>query len=134
MNIFEKLTKSFLDASRGQESFKFVMWFWGGFFYVLGFYVFDDINKKIKNSFVLTPLLIFLAIYFVWHIYVTIKCAPKTPKLSRDDQKIENLKKPSLAKSLLRKLFLQEPINKMNPRNLIIILDLYFFLHFMSLI
>ncbi|NBX53297.1 MAG: hypothetical protein EBT63_06600 [Proteobacteria bacterium] len=134
MNILQKFTKSFLDASQGQESFGFVMWFWGGFFYLLGFFIFDDIDKKLKNSFFLTPVLILLASYFVWHIYVAIKCAPKNPKLSKEEQKIVELKKPSLANSLLRKLFLQEPVNKINPRNLIIILDLYFFLHFMSLI
>lgn len=104
------------------------------FFYLLGFFIFDDIDKKLKNSFFLTPVLILLASYFVWHIYVAIKCAPKNPKLSKEEQKIVELKKPSLANSLLRKLFLQEPVNKINPRNLIIILDLYFFLHFMSLI
>ena len=75
-----------------------------------------------------------LIIYFVWHIYVAIKCAPKKPKLSNEEKEQLKIQNGGMSKKIFKKLFLQESITEVNYRNILIALDIYFILSFYSFI
>lgn len=135
MKIFlNKIKASFINSTNGLESFAVVTWGWGAFFYFLSFSVFDNLLKKINIKIFDRILAISLIIYFVWHIYVAIKCAPKKPKLTKEEKEQLRIQKGGSSKIFFKKLFLQESITEMNSRNILIALDIYFILSFYSFI
>jgi hypothetical protein len=133
-NFLDKIKISFINSTKGLESFSIVTWGWGVFFYFLAYYFFDKLLIKINAKMLDRATAILVIIYFIWHIYATIKCAPKVPKLSKEEKEQLKIQNGGSSKAILRKLFLQEPITKMNPRNILIVIDLYFILHFYSYI
>ncbi len=72
-----------------------------------------------------------ISAYFIWHIFIIIKCRPKKELLS--DEQIENLKKDR-NKRIIRKLLLKEPITKWNPAAVCIAIDLYVIVHFLEVL
>ena len=133
-NFLNKIKNSFINSTKGLESFKVVTWGWGVFFYFLSFSIFNKLLIKINIKIFDRILAISLIIYFIWHIYVSIRCAPKTPKLTKEEKEQLRIKNGGASKIFLKKLFLQESITEMNSRNILIALDLYFILSFYSFI
>ena len=135
MKIFLNIIKiSFINSTKGLESFAVVAWGWGMFFYFLSFFVFNNLLIKINIKMFDLILEVALIIYFVWHIYVVIKCAPKKPKLSNEEKEQLKIQNGGMSKKIFKKLFLQESITEVNYRNILIALDIYFILSFYSFI
>ena len=131
-NFLNKAKISFVNSSKGLENFSIIAWGWGACSYIATYFVFNNLIRAIDIKFFDILLSIFLIIYFIWHIFIAIKCFPKTPKLSREEKEKLKLQQGGTTKILLRKLFLQESITKMNPRNVLIAIDLFIILHFYS--
>lgn len=131
---FKQITQSLILASKGEEKFNIIKWYWGFLSYIFCFFVIEKIIKIISLK-IIAAIIAYLVIgYYVWHIYVSIKCAPKIPKLTKEEKEIKRLKEGGFGKKLTRKLLLQESFSKLNPRNLLISVDLFMILHFISLI
>ena len=130
---FKQITQSLILASKGEEKFNIIKWYWGFLSYIFCFFVIEKIIKIISLK-IIAAIIAYLVIgYYVWHIYVSIKCAPKIPKLTKEEKEIKRLKEGGFGKKLTRKLLLQESFSKLNPRNLLISVDLFMILHFISL-
>lgn len=133
-NFLNKIKHSFIESTKGRESFSVVTWMWGGLFYFITIML---IEPRISSSYVgffgrfLSSLIV---LYALWHFYVSIKCAPKKLALSKEEKKLEKMKQTSFFSSISKKFFLQEPITKINPRNILVLLDLYIVIHFAGLI
>jgi len=135
MKIFlNKIKTSFINSSKGLENFSVVSWCWGGLFYLMSYFIFNKLVIAIDSKFIDYSLITLLTIYLVWHIYVSIKCFPKTPKLSKEEKEQLKIQNGGASKAFLRKLFLQEPITKSNSRNIVIAIDIVILLHFYSII
>jgi len=134
MVFLKNLLNQIILNTKGKGNFNKIIWLWGGIFYCLSFSIFFNININSKNIFWSNILVYLLIIYAVWHIYITIINAPKNPILSKDEKELKKLKIGGFQSTFFRKLFLQEPITKMKNRNIIIIIDIFFLLHFISLI
>lgn len=131
---FKQITQSLILASKGEEKFNIIKWYWGFLSYIFCFFVIEKIIKIISLK-IIAAIIAYLVIgYYLWHIYVSIKCAPKIPKLTKEEKEIKRLKEGGFGKKLTRKLLLQESFSKLNPRNLLISVDLFMILHFISLI
>jgi asparagine N-glycosylation enzyme membrane subunit Stt3 len=133
-NFLNKIKISFVNASKGLESFSVVAWGWGGLFYLVSYFIFNKLVIAINSKFFDYSLLILLTIYLVWHIYVAIRCFPKAPKLSKEEKEKLKIQNGGASRAFLRKLFLQEPITKTNSRNILIAIDTLILLHFYALI
>ena len=133
-NFLNKIKISFVNASKGLEGFSVVAWGWGGLFYLVSYFIFNKLVIAINSKFFDYSFLIVLTIYLVWHIYVAIKCFPKTPKLSKEEKEKLKIQKGGASRAFLRKLFLQESITKTNSRNILIAIDTLILLHFYALI
>lgn len=135
MKIFlNKVKISFINSSKGLEDFSIVSWGWGGFFYFFSFFILDKIPRSSNLKFLNNSIAIIVIIYFIWHMYATIKCFPKAPKLTKEEKEQLKIKNGGVTKVFFRKLFLQESITKTNPRSILIVMDLFFILHFYSFI
>lgn len=130
---FTNITQSFALASKGKENFNIVKWYWGFFSYLICFFVIDKILENISWKFLVLAIAYVVIIYYIWHIYITIKCAPKTEKLSKEEKEIKRLKEGGFFRKLTRKLLLQESFSKLNPRNLLVAIDLFMILHFITI-
>lgn len=133
--ILHKIDVSFRAALKGQESIQIVIRWWGIFAYAIFYLGIDTLILKVNSRF-LDLLLSWIGItYFIWHIYVLIKCSPKKPKISAEEKKkIREEKWRNAPRSFMRKLFLQESISKWNPVTICIATDLLFFTNFLGYI
>lgn len=86
-NFLNKIKISFVNSSKGLENFSIITWGWGASSYVASYFIFNKLINLINSKFFDYSLAILLIIYFLWHIYVAIKCYPKTPKLSKEEKK-----------------------------------------------
>lgn len=132
--VLNKIKHSFIESTKGRESFNVVIWMWGGLFYLISFIIIEPKMSYVYNSFFAKTVAIFVIFYALWHFYVSIKCAPKKPVLTKEEKQLEKMKKDSFYSSISKKLFLQEPITKMNPRNILVLLDLYIIIHYIGFI
>lgn len=130
---FTNITQSFILASKGKEKFDIVKWYWGFFSYLICFFIIYGILEKFSWKFIVSVISYGVIIYYIWHIYVTIKCAPKAIKLSKEEKEIKRLKEGGFFRKLTRKLLLQESFSKLNPRNLLVAIDLFMILHFITI-
>ena len=131
-NSLNKIRISFIKSTKGLESFSVIIWYWGALVYFLAYFVFNKVLGKFNLSFFVYPISIFFIIYFIWHIYATIKCAPKRPKLTKEEKEKLKIQHGGASKVFLRKLFLQESITEINSRNILIAIDIFLILHFYS--
>jgi hypothetical protein len=131
-NSLNKIKTSFIKSTKGLESFSVITWYWGAIAYFLAYFIFDNAFRKFNLSFLAYPLSVFFVIYFIWHIYATIKCAPKRPKLTKEEKEILKIQNGGASKAFFRKLFLQESITELNSRNILIAIDIFLILHFYS--
>ena len=133
-NSLNKIKISFINSTKGLENFSVITWYWGALTYFLAYFVFNKLLKKTNLSFLIYSISIFFIIYFIWHIYASIKCSPKRPKLSKEEKEKFKIENGGASKAFLRKLFLQESITELNSRNILIAIDLFLILHFYSYI
>ena len=133
-NFLNKIKISFINSSKGLESFSVIIWGWGTLSYLASYFIFNNLIIAINSKFFDYSLSILLIIYFLWHFYVAIKCYPKTPKLSKEEKEKLKIQMGGTSKIFLRKLFLKEPITKMNSRNMLCAIDIVFILHFYSFV
>jgi hypothetical protein len=131
-NSLNKVKTSFIKSTKGLESFSVITWYWGAIAFFLAYFIFDKVVRKFNQSFFVYPLSVFFIIYFVWHIYATIKCAPKRPKLTKEEKEKLKIQNGGTSKVFFRKLFLQESITELNSRNILVAIDLFLILHFYS--
>ena len=133
--ILHKIDSSFRAASKGQENIQIVIRWWGILAYIFFYFVVNNLILKINIRFSDLILSWIGVIYFIWHIYVLIKCSPKKPKLSDEEKKkLREERLHNLPRSIMRKLFLQESISKWNPVAMCIAVDLLFFTNFLGYI
>ena len=131
-NSLNKIKTSFIKSTKGLESFSVITWYWGAIAYFLAYFIFDKALRKFNLGFLVYPISVFFISYFVWHIYATIKCAPKRPKLTKEEKEILKIQNGGTSKVFFRKLFLQESITEINSRNILIAIDIFLILHFYS--
>lgn len=131
-NSLNKIRASFIKSTKGLESFMVITWYWGAIAFFLAYFIIDTLLRKFNHSFLLYPISFFFIIYFVWHIYATIKCAPKRPKLTKEEKEKLKIQNGGATKVFFRKLFLQESITELNSRNVLIAIDIFLILHFYS--
>lgn len=127
---FKDITQSFILASKGKENFKTIQWYWGVLSYIISYFFIDYMLVNISVKFIVSTIAYFVVSYYIWHIYITIKCAPKSIKLTKEEKEIQRIKEGGFGKKLMKKLLLQESFNKLNPRNLLIAIDIFMILHF----
>ena len=132
-NFINKIKNSFINSSKGQERFSIIIWGWGVISYI-AIVILTKLIRLIDLKFLYISIAFLVIFYLIWHIFVCIKCFPKSPKLSKEEKEQLKLQRGGVSKVFFRKLFLQEPITKMNPRNILIAIDLYFILYFYSFI
>ena len=133
--ILHKIDLSFRACSKGREDIKVVIRWWGLLSYAFFYLIVDSIILKVSYRFIDLTLSWIGAIYFIWHIYVVIKCSPKKPKPTPEEKKkMREERWRKAPRSFVRKLFLQEPISKWNPSAMTIAADLLFFTNFVGYI
>lgn len=130
---FKQITQSLILASKGQENFNIVKWYWGVLSYIICFFLINKILTIISIKIIASIMAYLVVGYYVWHIYASIKCAPKIPKLTKEEKEVKRLKEGGFGKKLMRKLLLQESFSKLNPRNLLVAIDLFMILHFITI-
>jgi quinol-cytochrome oxidoreductase complex cytochrome b subunit len=124
------IKNSFHQALNGKENLEIVTWIWGGLAYLLALFVNKLViwNKIFAIDFILSSIMVG---YFIIHIFMVKRCAPKKTPLTKEEK--EKLKKDR-AKRFFRKLFLQESIRKWNPAVVAIAIDLYVIIYFFEYI
>ncbi len=126
----KKIKESFFKASKGEEVFFRVIWFWGVLFYIVSFFLEKAIQAIFWKFFSFMISLITIS-YFVWHIYAIHKCKPKRKKLTKIEKKIIKQKaKQQFLKTFMKKLLLQQSWSKWKSETVITAIDLYIILHF----
>lgn len=134
-NILHKIDASFRACLKGEEDIKVVIRWWGFIGYAFFYLVVDTLVLKINYRFIDLILSWIGVVYFIWHIYVLVKCSPKKPKLTKEEKKkIREEKWRNAPRSFMRKLFLQESISKWNPVAMSIAADLLMFTNFLGYI
>jgi len=132
MSFIKKLCEIIILNYKGKGNFNHITWYWGGLFYIASLSFFYNLNFLIKNKIILNSLTTLLIIYLIWHIYISIKNFPKKTPLSSDEKKIQKLNSGGFSGAFFRKLFLQEPIAKIKTNKILILIDLFLILHFIS--
>ena len=124
--IFGKIETSFKLALQGKETVKNLLWWWGGVAYLVTYFITDRLISSVDSRFVDVLLSVLTVVYFAWHFYVLRKCAPKKPKLSKEEKKKLRIEaRKELGKKFLRKLFLQESITKWDPVFMCLVVDVF---------
>jgi hypothetical protein len=133
--FFKKIEGSFKRAMKGEEKINNVIWLWGAIFYVVAFFGIDTAIKRVDIMSFDMLLSVMTVGYTAWHVYILRKCAPKKPKLSKEEKKrLKAEARRDAGKRFLRKLFLKEPIVKSNPVFVALIMDLLVITHFLEYI
>ena len=130
-----KIKVSFLSSLKRQESPQALIRWWGLISYIFFYFVVNKIIMASDNKFLDLLLSWIAVIYFSWHAIVLKLCAPKKPKLSKEEKaklRIEKIK--NAPKQIMRKILLQEPISKWNPIFMTILVDMLFITHFLGYI
>jgi len=130
-NYLLKAKNSFLDASKGEEIFFNIIWFWGALSYFIVFLVIEKLIIFIDISLISFVISFIVSLYFAWHIYVTHKCKPRNRKLTKEEKKLEKQKRrQQTLKTLLQKILLQKSWTKWNSASVLTAIDLYIIAHF----
>ena len=124
--FFNKIETSFKAATKGEESVHNMIWWWGVCGYMVAFFIVNRI-VKVSDSIIIDIIVsLLMVIYFVWHFYAMRKCAPKKPKLSKEEKKkLREEARKDLGKKLARKFFLQESITKWDPIFIVLVIDVF---------
>lgn len=131
--IFARIESSFKAAMRGEESTSILIKKWGIPAFLISFFIIDRAIIAVDNRIFDIVASVMAALYFIWHIYVLVKCSPKKPKLTKEEKRILRIQnRREFGKKLIRKLLLQEPISEWNPVKVTIITDVLFITQFLS--
>jgi hypothetical protein len=124
--FFNKIETSFKAATKGEESVHNMIWWWGICGYMVAFFIANRI-VKISDSRIIDILVsLLMVIYFGWHFYAMRKCAPKKPKLNKEEKKrLREERRKDFGKRLARKFFLQESITKWDPIFIVLVIDVF---------
>lgn len=133
MRYFLNFFKLIKNNSIGSGNLNHIIWLWGGFVYVLCFIFLFDLHSKIQSKTIFLITISLLVFYFFWHIFITIKNSPKIIK-SKEEKNLDNLKNGGKLNTFMRKLFLQEPIFNSKPTRIVIVIDIFFIVHYLSYI
>ena len=131
--FLEKIKTSFFKAIKGEEQINVIVYWWGYIAYLFAFFVADKLVKI--NSLHSVDIIISatMVIYFSVHLYALKKCAPKKPKLSKEEKlKLREDSRKDFNKRLVRKLLLQESIKKWNPIFVTMVIDAFCMAHFLG--
>ena len=135
IDVLNKIESSFKLALKGQESPSTLIRNWGVIAYLIAYFVVNKIIRVNQYRFIVVTLAMVMVCYFIWHIYVLVKCSPKKPKLSKEEKaKIREEGRKDYTKSFMRKLFLQEPVTEWNPLFITIVIDTFCVAHFLNYI
>ena len=129
--ILNKIEESFKKSMRGEEDLKIVIRYWGIIGYLVAYFILNKIIKM-NNIVIIDNIIAAIAIaYFAWHFYILIKCSPKKPHLTKEEEKeLGKKRRAELFKSFTRKLLLQESFTKWNPVLIAQVTDLLCITHF----
>jgi hypothetical protein len=114
-----------IDISQ-EKTVNILIWIYGPAGYLSSYFIINNLMMVFKNMGSNIALLAIIIAYFSWHIYQLRKCSLIKQQISKKSQKTINTPPRSLARSFLRKLFLQESLTKSNPILVAILIDLYF--------
>jgi hypothetical protein len=124
--FFNKIETSFKAATKGEESVHNMIWWWGVCGYMVAFFIANRIVKVSDSRIIDILVSLLMVIYFGWHFYAMRKCAPKKPKLSKEEKKrLREEARKDFDKKLVRKLFLQESITKWDPIFIVLVIDVF---------
>lgn len=133
--FFNKIESSFRAAMKGEEEVDNMIWWWGVLAYVISYLILNRIVRTSNFRSVDIIVSLVAVIYFIWHIYALRKCAPKKPKLTKEEkQHLREEARKERGKRFMRKLLLQEPISKWDPVLVTTVMDLFCIAHFMSFV
>jgi len=126
MKLFDKIETSFKASLKGEETVHNLIYWWGIIGYLVAYFIIDRIVKISDIRLVDIMVSLITSAYFAWHIYALKKCAPKKPKLTKEEKKLlrEEARK-NLGKKVMRKLLLQEPMTQWDPVFVSIVIDLF---------
>jgi hypothetical protein len=139
MNIYNRVKKSFIKSSKGDENFYLLLWGWGIVPALMMFFYFDNKLKFIHPKFVSVPIYFLITLFFIWHIFsirVTIKKHPeyKEKKENKKEkykglskEKIKELKreeKREKNKDMIKKALLLKAWDTMEFYKIVILIDL----------
>jgi hypothetical protein len=132
-DVFKKIETSFKAAMNGEEKVNNVIWWWGVMGYVIAYFIVDRIVKINSFSFVDILISLLMVVYFSWHIYVLKKCAPKKPKLSKEEKKqLKEEARKERGKKFMRKLFLHESLTNWDPIFVTMMIDIFCIAQFLD--
>jgi hypothetical protein len=124
--FFNKIETSFKAATKGEESVHNMIWWWGVCGYMVAFFIANRIVKVSDSRIIDILVSLLMVIYFGWHFYAIKKCAPKKPKLSKEEKKkLREEARKDFGKRLARKFFLQESITKWDPIFIVLVIDVF---------
>ena len=93
---------------------------------MVAFFIANRIVKVSDSRIIDILVSLLMVIYFGWHFYAMRKCAPKKPKLSKEEKKrLREEARKDFDKKLVRKLFLQESITKWDPIFIVLVIDVF---------
>ena len=132
-NITQKIKKSFLLAWNGKEKMFNILFWWGILSFIICYLLIQPLIDFNPIKFIDILISGAIVTYYIWHIIVIRRCSPKKPKLTKEqEKKLKQEKRKEFPKRFMRKLFLKEPITKWNPPLMIIVVDLYIIIIYVS--
>ena len=130
-SLIKKIEESFHKANKGLEAINILVYWWGIPNYLLAYFVINKIIYFVNIRTLDMFLALITCCFFGWHIYALNKCKPKKPELSAEEKnKIKMQRSKEMPKTILRIIFLKQPIFKWNTISVVIALDLIFIAHF----
>ena len=102
-NFLNIIKNSFIASTKGQEKMSVVIWGWGCSIYVILIFIINKLLQKIDIKFFYISISILVIIYLIWHIYVLIKCFPKSPKLTKEEKEQLKIQRGGAPKVFFRK-------------------------------
>ena len=124
-DLLNKIEKSFIAITKGEESLHNIIWWWGAVGYLVAYFIANQIIKISDSASVDMAVSIVMSVYFIWHIYAVVKCSPKKPKLTKEEKKLAQIEaRKDFGKKFMRKLLLKEPLTKWNSNSITIAIDL----------
>jgi hypothetical protein len=134
-NFLKKIKSSFIKASKGEENYKNVIFYWGLSGYLISFFIIDKSIKKVDSLIFDYSISILTIIYFIWHFYALKKCAPKKVKLSKEEkQRLKKERRKNFAKNLIKKLLLKDSFGKNDPVVISLVIDVFSIAYFLSFV
>jgi len=120
------IKESFALASKGKEEVGILVWRWAPMSYLVTYFIFYQMVKMFGMGFFSGLISLLVILFYIWHMVAIIRCSPKKKKLSKVEKKQKKLIESGsgVAKTLTKKLILQEPWFKTKNSSVVIVIDL----------